>query len=48
MGRQADGLPHLPKPGTWPCSNSSARTGVLALERRISLRASSAPTGETP
>lgn len=48
MGRQADGLPHLPKPGTWPCSNSSARTGALALEWRISLRASSAPTGETP
>lgn len=48
MGRQAGGLPRLPKPGARPRSNSSARTGVLALERRISLRASSAPTGETP
>ncbi|RUH94264.1 6-O-methylguanine DNA methyltransferase [Pseudomonas aeruginosa] len=48
MGRQAGGLPRLPKPGARPRSNSSARTGVLVLERRISLRASSAPTGETP
>ncbi|AVR70834.1 6-O-methylguanine DNA methyltransferase [Pseudomonas aeruginosa] len=28
--------------------NSSARTGVLALEGRTSLRASSAATGEPP
>ncbi|PBD24547.1 6-O-methylguanine DNA methyltransferase, partial [Pseudomonas aeruginosa] len=28
MGRQAGGLPRLPKPDARPRSNSSARTGV--------------------
>ncbi|OPD73019.1 6-O-methylguanine DNA methyltransferase [Pseudomonas aeruginosa] len=37
-----------PAPAEEAAGNSSARTGVLALEGRTSLRASSAATGEPP